>query len=177
VIITRNTVVSLFYTLTNDSGSVFETNIGSNPLCYVHGTGIMISGLEEALEGLAPGEGTTVRIQPEEGYGRHRNDLIKRIPKHLLDEPSKLQVGMRFRINSEDNPSLLTVIDTSGDHVTLDANHPLAGSTLQINVEIVSVRYASEVEISTRRAQDREEELTSHSIPAMQFMLTPATLH
>lgn len=177
MIITRNTVVSLFYTLTNDSGSVFETNIGSNPLCYVHGAGILISGLEEALEGLAPGAGTTVRIQPEEGYGRHRNELIKRIPKQLLDEPSKLQVGMRFRINSDDNQSLLTVIDTSGDHITLDANHPLAGSTLQINVEIVSVRYATEAEIATRRAHDSEEEAFSHNFSTTQFMLTPRTLH
>jgi FKBP-type peptidyl-prolyl cis-trans isomerase SlyD len=35
-----------------------------------------------------------------------------------------------------------------GEEVTIDANHPLAGVTLNFDIEIVSVREATEEEIS-----------------------------
>lgn len=176
MVIARNTVVSIYYTLTNDSGSVFETNVGSDPLCYVHGTGIMISGLEEALEGMAPGASKTIRIQPKNGFGYRRNNLIKYIPKTLLNNPNKLQAGMRVKVTTHNKSGLLTVLDTRGDHITLDANHPLAGFSFQVNVEIVGVRNATQEEIVTRRASD-EVEAGKHTISPGLFRPPFNTLH
>ena len=42
----------------------------------------------------------------------------------------------------------ITGIDEEAGNVTCDANHPMAGKTLTFDVEIVSVRDASEEEIA-----------------------------
>jgi len=41
-----------------------------------------------------------------------------------------------------------TVVSLQGDMVTVDMNHPLAGETLNFDVEITDVRDATEEELS-----------------------------
>ncbi|MBT7388388.1 MAG: peptidylprolyl isomerase, partial [Gammaproteobacteria bacterium] len=42
----------------------------------------------------------------------------------------------------------VAIAAVNGDEITVDGNHPLAGETLHFEVEVVSVRAATEEEIS-----------------------------
>ena len=41
--------VSIEYTLTDDTGKVIDSNVGKEPLTYLHGSGQIVSGLEKQL--------------------------------------------------------------------------------------------------------------------------------
>ena len=52
--IAERTVVTIHYTLTDSEGQVLDTSMGpedAEPLSYVHGAGMIVPGLEEALLG------------------------------------------------------------------------------------------------------------------------------
>jgi FKBP-type peptidyl-prolyl cis-trans isomerase SlyD len=51
--ITADRVVTIHYTLKDDSGAVLDSSAGGEPLAYIQGHGNLVSGLEKALEGKA----------------------------------------------------------------------------------------------------------------------------
>jgi FKBP-type peptidyl-prolyl cis-trans isomerase SlyD len=55
---------------------------------------------------------------------------------------------MRLTVRGAEGPRTLTVTRIAGDLVTLDGNHPLAGKTLNFEVEITAVRAATAEELA-----------------------------
>ena len=53
--ITKDSVVKLHYTLYDDNGIELDSSVGKVPLEYIHGKGMLISGLEAMLEGKEAG--------------------------------------------------------------------------------------------------------------------------
>lgn len=138
-------VVMMHYTLTNDAGEVLDTSRErGEPLTYLHGTGNIIPGLEQALEGKTAGEKLQVTVAPAQGYGEHDAKLIQKVPRRAFKGISDLRVGMQLQ--AQGRP--ITVTQIAGDMVTIDGNHALAGQTLHFDVEIVEVRAASAEEMS-----------------------------
>jgi FKBP-type peptidyl-prolyl cis-trans isomerase SlyD len=70
------------------------------------------------------------------------------MPRRSLKGISNLRVGMRLQAQTADGPRALTVTRMSGDMVTLDGNHPLAGKNLNFEVQVAAVRAATEEELS-----------------------------
>lgn len=91
----RDMVVSLHYTLTDDSGEVLDNSSGREPLEYLHGHGNIIPGLERALEGTEIGHRSQVSVAPEEGYGRQNPDLVFEAPREHFPKDMKLEPGAR----------------------------------------------------------------------------------
>jgi FKBP-type peptidyl-prolyl cis-trans isomerase SlyD len=54
---------------------------------------------------------------------------------------------MQFQAQSPHGPMLVTVTKVETEEVTVDANHPLAGQTLNFDVEITEIRDATEEEL------------------------------
>ncbi|MBW3543946.1 MAG: FKBP-type peptidyl-prolyl cis-trans isomerase, partial [Planctomycetes bacterium] len=73
---TKEKVVSIDYTLTDDQGNVLDSSSGRGPLSYLHGAGNIIPGLENALEGKSPGDTLSVSVPPAEGYGERDTALV-----------------------------------------------------------------------------------------------------
>jgi FKBP-type peptidyl-prolyl cis-trans isomerase SlyD len=55
---------------------------------------------------------------------------------------------MRLHAQTDQGPRAVTVTAVTGDMVTIDGNHPLAGQNLNFDIEIVDVRDATEEELS-----------------------------
>jgi FKBP-type peptidyl-prolyl cis-trans isomerase SlyD len=146
--VAKDTVVTIEYTLTDDEGEVIDSSVGQDPLAYVHGTGSIVPGLEAALEGKSAGQAVTVAVSPAEGYGVHDPSLLHTAGRGQFPGVPNIEVGMRFRAGSEDESTVVTVVAVEGDEVTLDANHPLAGLTLNFDVKILGVRAATPNEIA-----------------------------
>ena len=142
-----NSVVSIHYTLRDETGEVLDASEGREPLDYIHGSGQIIPGLENALEGKSKGEELAVVIEPVNGYGTRDESLVHEVPKSEFETPDEIEVGMQFRVGDEGGTLVMVVAGIGDDVVTLDGNHPLAGVTLSFDVSIADVREATEEEI------------------------------
>jgi len=146
--ITQDQVVSIHYTLKDDSGEVIDRSAEGAPLTYLHGHGNLIPGLERELTGKNSGDRLQVRIAPADAYGEYDSALVQSVPRRALKGIADVRVGMRLQAQTAEGARALTVTNVSGDMVTLDGNHPLAGKNLNFEVEVAGMREATAEELS-----------------------------
>lgn len=144
--ISKDTVVAIDYTLKDDEGAVLDTSEGKEPLSYLHGSGNIIPGLEQALEGKATGEELSIRVEPVDAYGERSEELKQAVPLDMFKGVDDLQPGMQFQAQGEGGTQIVTVVAVEGDQVTVDANHPMAGVALNFDVKVQEVRPATDEE-------------------------------
>jgi FKBP-type peptidyl-prolyl cis-trans isomerase SlyD len=150
--VAADTVVSIDYTLKDDDGEVIDTSEGREPLAYLHGHGNIIPGLEKALEGKNEGDELQVKVEPDEGYGPHRQELVQNVSMEAFAGIDKVEPGMKFNAESAQGPLVVKVTEINGDQVTIDANHELAGQPLNFDVTVRDVREASQQELEQGQA-------------------------
>ena len=148
LLIGENSVVTVKYTLTDDAGKVLDSSDGSKPMVYLHGAGTIVPGLEKALVGKGAGESLKVRVEPSEAYGELIPDGIKTIERSAFEGVDVVEVGMAFDAEAPDGTEQhIVVTKVEDDTVTIDINHPLAGVTLNFDIQILSVREATKEEL------------------------------
>lgn len=145
--ISKDSVVSIDYTLKNDAGDVLDSSKEGCPLNYLHGHGNIISGLEAGLVGKETGDALDVRVAPADGYGEVVEQLRQEVPRDRFEGVESLEVGMQFQANTDRGPIAVRIVDVADDTVTVDGNHPLAGQHLNFSVKVVDVREASAEEL------------------------------
>lgn len=142
------TVVVFHYTLRDESGEELETSRAGDPSAYLHGANNIIPGLEHSMAGKSAGDVFTATVAPEDGYGLHNADKVQRVPiKHLLFK-GKLRPGAVVQLNTSDGRVPVTVSKAGRHTADIDTNHPLAGQTLEFDIEIIEVRAASAEELT-----------------------------
>ena len=146
--IAANTVAAFHYTLTNTAGDVIDSSRGREPLEYLHGAGNIVPGLEKAMEGRAAGDRFQVEVAAEEGYGQRHEGLVQVVPKDAFRGVETIEVGMQFQASGPQGTMSVQITKVDGDEVTVDGNHPLAGETLNFDIEVATVRAASEEELA-----------------------------
>jgi FKBP-type peptidyl-prolyl cis-trans isomerase SlyD len=173
--ISKNTIVSLRYKLTDAQNNVIEEP--EAPMVYLHGgyDGTFPK-IETALDGQDVGYETTLQLDPGDAFGEYDPELLKIEPRTRFPDP--LEVGMQFEgvpdaddfsndaeqardvldDGDEDDPSALiyTVTDVAENQVVLDGNHPLAGMALRFWLQVEEVRIATDDEIQNRHPQGAE---------------------
>lgn len=145
--ISSGTRVSVEYTLRLDDKTdtaAFETNVGSEPFVYVHGTQQIVPGLEKALEGMKVGESKQVTVRPEEGYGTVDQEAFVEIEKDRIPtEAQKVDTVVQGQMG-DGQPVRARVAEIKDDKVILDFNHPLAGKTLYFQVKVLDIQRNTE---------------------------------
>lgn len=123
-----------------DDGSVFDASDDADPLTFLLGANEVLPGLELAVLGMEVGDQKTVTVPPEQGYGIRQDRLVEEVDIDALPEGIELNVGGQLEVSAEDGTIFLLVIVKRDSHtVTLDANHPLAGRSLTLQIELVSI--------------------------------------
>tara|TARA_Y100000994_G_scaffold91962_1_gene75921 strand:+ start:710 stop:1183 length:474 start_codon:yes stop_codon:yes gene_type:complete len=151
--IEKDAVASVHYTGTlPESGEVFDSSEGRDPLTFLVGHKQMIPGFEEELMGAEKGERRTFTLEPERAYGPKIAEAIQQIPSEMFGEITP-EPGMTLM--SDVGP--FNVVSVDEDTVTVDFNHKLAGETLQFSVEVVDVRAASEEELAHGHAHGPDD--------------------
>ncbi len=148
MVVEKDKVVSIEYTLKNSSDEIIDTSSDSSPLEYVHGRGMLITGLERELEGRKTGDELSVVIEPKDAYGERREDLIFDVDKSQFEDGVTIEEGMQFEAAVPGGSQVVTVVKVLSDKVTIDANHPLAGEKLFFDVKIVDIREATEDDLN-----------------------------
>lgn len=146
--IEKDTVVELDYKLMDQEGQVWESSAEGGPWIYLHGYGEVMPGLEKELTGKAIGQKVKVELPPNEAYGEYEDDLRTEVPREAFAEVQNLCEGMRLAAESSDGVHAVVVREIHDDKVVIDANHPLAGQTVKVEVKILSVRKASDEEVA-----------------------------
>ena len=146
--ITKGAVAVFHYTLTNDLDETLDSSTGNDPLSYIHGSGMIIPGLEKELNGKSSGDKFNVSIEPAEAYGEKDDELIQTISREEFPPDQELEPGMQFHAQSEHGAQIISILEINGEEIRIDGNHPLAGERLTFDVEILEVREATEEEIS-----------------------------
>jgi len=142
-------VVSIHYKLTDGSGNEIDSSSGGEPLAYLHGADNIVPGLERELAGKSIGDRVQVTVAPEDGYGPVQEELVQTLEREVFQGVDEIEAGMQFEAKSPDGHSqVVTVKAVSDDGVTVDANHPLAGVTLNFDVTVESIREATEEELT-----------------------------
>lgn len=132
--------VSVEYTGKLESGEVFDSSEGKEPLVFKTGDGQVIPGFDDAVLNMAVGDTKTVTIQPEDAYGRYRDEMVVTMPVSSIPADITLEVGMMVQLTDKaGNPVPASVVKMDEKDVTLDVNHPLAGMTLIFDIEIVKI--------------------------------------
>lgn len=114
---------------------VYNPNLKYKPVPIIIDADFILKGLNEGLKEMKVGEKRKIEIKPDKGFGERNPDLVLPIPlikfKEQNIEPKIGSIvtisGMKGRITT-----------VSGGRVMVDFNHPLAGKTLEYEVEIVS---------------------------------------
>lgn len=146
--IENNCVVELDYTLMDLNNQVWESSDEGGPWVYLHGHGELMPALEKELIGKGIGQKLKMKLEAEEAYGQYEEDLCTQVPLDAFGEVKNLTEGMRLAAEGQDGVHAVTVKSITEDTVTIDANHPLAGQAVKVEVKVLSVRAASEEEIS-----------------------------
>ena len=152
--ITDGKVVTMQYALTNDRGvSVREAS--GTPVKYLHGAGSLFSKLEKALDEHTVGDIVTVRLLPDDAFGKRDIDLLHEVALDDFPPGEDIRVGGRVTgHNDNGEPVDFLVTDIRDGIAHLDGNHPLAGQTLVFEVEVQAIRDATGEELAQDKALD-----------------------
>jgi len=135
--VTEGTKVRVHYKGTLDDGSIFDSSEGSDPIEFVAGAGEVIQGFDQAVLSMNIGEKKQIRLPPPEAYGDRQEDLLEEIEKKLIQD-LEVQVGTWVEVKTTAGQMLDgQVTKVNEGSVMLDFNHPLAGKTLNFEIELV----------------------------------------
>ncbi|MBT4513051.1 MAG: peptidylprolyl isomerase [Chloroflexi bacterium] len=142
-----DTVVTFDYTVLDENGDLVESSKDQGPMCYLHGAGRIIPGLEAALDGKKPRDTFSVTLPPEEAYGIRDDTRIHVFTRNELSGLGEIKIGMQLQAEDDSGKKILTISKIEDDEITLDENHPLAGKTISFDVTITDVRPATNEEL------------------------------
>lgn len=132
--------VRIHYTGTLSDGTKFDSSEGREPLEFALGSGQVIPGFDDAVEGMTVGDKKSVSIDPDSAYGQRHEQLIQDVPKDALPDEMDVQVGMQLQGEGPEGQVTRFFVAAVGEEtVTLDANHPLAGHELSFDIELVEI--------------------------------------
>ena len=151
--IEQNNVVEFCYELEVD-GQVVDQTTKERPLDYIHGTGSLLPKLEAAIEGMEPGDRFDVTLSPADGYGEVDPSRILDLPKSAFEVNGEVREDLLVpgntipMLNSMGGVIPGVVLEVSEDSVKMYLNHQMAGKTLHFTGEVLTVREATEKELT-----------------------------
>ncbi len=146
-------VVAISYEVETE-GEVVDRATEQKPLDYIQGMHMIIPKLEATLEGMDEGQAFDCTIAPEDAYGEYDLSKVFDIPKNSFEVNGKLREDLleagRFipMLNSAGEVCHGMVVEVKDDKVTMDFNAPMAGKTLHFTGKVISVRDATEKELT-----------------------------
>ena len=149
--IAQNAVVEFSYDLEVD-GQIVDKTTKEKPLDYIHGTGGLLPKLEAHIEGMEPGDKFEITLSPADGYGEVNPDMIIDLPKSAFEVNGEVREDLLVpgntipMLNSMGGVIPGVVLEVSEDSVKMD--HQMAGKTLHFTGEILTVREATEKELT-----------------------------
>jgi len=126
---------------------------GGNPspaqeMTYLHGNGNLFPKMEAALAGLEAGGKGSVTLSPADGFGERNPALVRVEPLTKLPPGAAVGMAVHGEGGEDGQRPVFRITAVTDSEVTLDANHPFAGRTVEVRMSVVEVREATEEELA-----------------------------
>lgn len=132
--------VTLHFSLKLDDGQVVDSNFAGKAASLVIGDGNLPAGFEQFLLGMQAGETGSFTVSPEHAFGQINPNNVQEMKRSTFNSDITLEEGMIVSFADAAKTELPGVIKRfDADKVVVDFNHPLAGKTLQFDVQIEKV--------------------------------------
>lgn len=151
-------VVSIHFGVAEVDGNTLDSTENGAPLEYIQGSHYLVPGLEAELEGKEVGDKFDIKLEPEQAYGSFQEALVQEVPRSLFEGVDEIEVGMSFHAESDQGPRVVEVTAVTDETVSIDANHPLAGMSLQFVGEVIGIRVATPEELEQGFIQQAGEQ-------------------
>lgn len=144
-----NKVVTLNFTLTDDTGNVLDSTNQGGPFSYITGRGMVLPKLEEAVSIMMIGTKKQLRLDAADAYGNYNEQIVQVVGKENFPKDFVLEVGMEYMESNPEGVQMpFTIIEVNDDEITIDFNHPFAGINLNFDLELLDVRDATAEELA-----------------------------
>ncbi|WP_338560993.1 FKBP-type peptidyl-prolyl cis-trans isomerase [Erwinia sp. E_sp_B04_7] len=142
----RESAVLVHFTLKLEDGSTAEsTRNNGKPALFSLGDGSLSEGLESQLLGLKVGDKKAFSLTADDAFGQSSPDLIQYFSRRDFTAAGEPELGAIMLFSGRDGNEMPGVIrEISGDSITVDFNHPLAGQTIHFDVEVLEIDPALE---------------------------------
>ena len=146
VSVQRDSAVLLHFTLKLEDGSVAEsTSASGKPALFRLGDGSLSAALEQELLGLKAGDKHAFTLEPEAAFGTVSPDLIQYFSRRDFINAGEPEIGAIMLFTGMGGSEMPGVIrEISGDSITVDFNHPLAGHQVHFDIDVLEVNPALE---------------------------------
>lgn len=124
-----------------------------NPFLFISGFGVTLDKFEDQIVGLEPGEKFDFTLEPEEAFGQYDEEGVHKLNREMFcindhfDHENIFPGAQITLMNEEERRFNARVLKVEEDGVTVDTNHPLAGSRLQFTGLVLENREATKEEI------------------------------
>ena len=133
--------VKVHYTGTLEDGQQFDSSRDrGETLNFTIGKGQMIPGFEEAVMGMEVGETKDITLTPDQAYGDKMEEAIQPVSRQNFPPDFQVEIGAMVQgSTAEGMPIQATIVGEDEENIILDMNHPLAGKSLNFNIELVEI--------------------------------------
>jgi FKBP-type peptidyl-prolyl cis-trans isomerase SlyD len=124
-----------------------------NPFQFISGFGVTLDAFEKQLIGLAPADKFDFTLQPSEAFGEYDSEGVHKLSRDVFsinghfDHENIFEGAVITLMDADEKRFMARVTKVEDDGVTVDTNHPLAGSTLQFTGVVLENRDATNEEI------------------------------
>jgi FKBP-type peptidyl-prolyl cis-trans isomerase 2 len=124
-------------------GDMFETTAETGPLQFEVGNGHVLPAFEQAVHGMTINETKIIEIPVENAYGPKVAELVQSFDRKVFGEGINPAPGMVLAMAMDKDgekkqvPGMVT--EVSGNTVTIDFNHPLAGQPLLFRITVKAI--------------------------------------
>ena len=124
-----------------EDGTIFSSTYEEDqPFEFTIGEKNVLASFQNAVIGMNEGEKKTISVPPEDGYGEHKTEFVLKMERAQAPPELELEEGKRLQIRLNDGTTrVVTILAVTEDSVILDANDPLAGKTLQFEIELIQI--------------------------------------
>lgn len=129
--------VRIHYATRSMHGNVIETSEHREPFEFTVGGSEVIEGLSQAVVGMRIGEKKRVTVSPDQAFGFRDSKLQQHVPRMGL--PDRAEEGDQLTVHCAGRDLDIWIRSVLEDEAVLDANHPLAGESLILDLELIGV--------------------------------------
>ncbi len=127
------------FTLTLEDGSLAESSRErGQPALFRFGDGSLSPALESELASCVVGDRRCFTLAPADAFGERSDDLVQFFPLGQFRDSGEPQAGAVILFTAADGAQMPGLVrEVTGESVTVDFNHPLAGIPVTFDIEVL----------------------------------------
>src|SRR5574344_1319920 len=132
-----------------------EQTSKDRPFQFISGFGITLDAMEKILVEKSAGEEFDFTLSPTEAFGEYRPEGVHQLSRDMFcidgkfDNDHVYEGAVVTLSDAEERRFMAQVTAVDAEHVMVDANHPVAGKSLNFKGEVLENRPATEEEVKS----------------------------